>query len=209
MRIIGYCHILLQNHWYSVVIEQVRILLTSGLYDVCETINVGCVGSRAEREIFKKLILNLYPKFKLRYFSQNVREYEFPTLALIEKEKGDYAGFYFHTKGITRPFETYINHWREWCNESILNRWQEHYKRILQGYEVSSVNEMKSPDHFSGNFWWFNRKYINKLPPVRSLNHNNRFTAEQWICMCKNRKTYAKEFIEPGRDVFKIKYKTS
>jgi len=207
MIIKGFYHVYLCNHWYSIAIDQVRILLTSGLYDACAEINVGLVGNPKEKVIFQRLISNLYPKFKIRYHSLNYKEYEFPTLALIEKDKSQYVGFYFHTKSVTRPFESYINHWRAWCNEAILCRWREHYERVCNGYDISSVNEMKSPDHFSGNFWWFNRAYINRLPKIKSLDHNNRFAAEQWICMCKDRKTYAKEFVEPGKDVFLIKYK--
>lgn len=207
MKIIGYYHCLLINHWYSVVIDQVRILLTSGLYDACTEINVGLIGELKEKVIFERLVSNLYPKFKIRYFSTNPQDYEFRTIELIEKDNSQYVGFYFHTKGITRPFESYINHWRSILNEFILWRWKEHYVRVCNGYDISSVNEMKSPDHFSGNFWWFNRKYINRLPKVKSLDHNNRWHPEQWICMCADRKTYAKEFVEPGKDVFLIQYK--
>jgi len=31
---------------------------------------------------------------------------------------------------------------------------------------------------------------------------NNRFQEEQYICICKDRHTYSKEFIKPRRDVF-------
>ena len=44
--------------------------------------------------------------------------------------------------------------WANWLNEAILCRWQEHYERVCNGWDASSVNRMYSPDHFSGNFWW-------------------------------------------------------
>jgi hypothetical protein len=91
--------------------------------------------------------------------------------------------------------------------EAILNRWEEHYNHVTTYYDVSSVNEMKDPDHFSGNFYWFNREYINRLPKIDKLQLGNRFHAEQWSCMCKDRKAYAREFVEPGRDVFTMQYK--
>jgi hypothetical protein len=71
---------------------------------------------------------------------------------------------------------------------------------------VSSVNFMKSPDHFSGNFWWFNRRYIDKLPRIDTLDLENRFHAEQYIAMGKG-KFYYPEFQEPGETAFLMKYK--
>lgn len=208
MKIKGFWHIWLTAHWYSVVAGQLRILLTSGLYDACEEINIGLIGTDQDIELFKKLFVDNYPKLKIRVTSFSPHKYEFLTLKLIEEDNSEYVGFYFHTKAVTRPFEPIINHWREWLNESILNRWQEHFERVCNGYDASSVNRMYSPDHFSGNFWWFNRSFINKLPKIDSLDKTNRFHAEQWIMMKKGR-FYAEEFCEPGRDVFTMKYKKS
>ncbi len=207
MRIRVYYHIYAVNHWYSVVVDQLRILLTSGLYDACESISVGFIGFAEDKQLFDRLIVRQYPKFDVRHYSNEPSEYEFPTLKLIEDDQGDYVGCYFHTKAVTRPFEPIINHWRHWLDESIINRWSTHYENVCNGYDASSVNYMQSPDHFSGNFWWFNRKYIDRLPKIDTLDKTNRYHAEQWICMCKKRNLYATEFVEPGRDVFTIQYK--
>lgn len=204
-----FCHIFLTNHWYTVFSEQMRILFTSGLYDACEEINIGCVGHPREKEYLEKFFIDLYPKLHIRYFNIDPRVYEFPTLQLIEDCKSDYIGCYFHVKGVTKFNDTIINHWRSWLNESILNRWEEHVSHIKEGYDVSSVNYCcppKHPKHFSGNFWWFNREYINRLPKIDSLNHSNRWSAEQWICKGVG-KYYAREFVESGRDTFLVQYK--
>lgn len=200
----GFWHVYLVNHWYSVVTDQLRILLSSGLYDRSEIIKIGCIGTVAERDLFLKLIIALYPKLSLEYFSTNPLEYEFPTLRLIQNDNSRYVGYYFHTKAVTRPSDTVINHWRAWLNESILNRWQGHYENVVGLYDVSSVNFIESPRHYSGNFWWFNRSYINKLINIDMLDHKNRFAAEQWICRYRKGNFFHKEFIEPGRDIFKI-----
>lgn len=207
MIIKGFAHWYLINDWYAIVAGQVRILLTSGLYDACEEINIGCIGFPEDKALLEKFITNLYPKIKIKYYSVDPGEYEFPTLRLIENDNSPYIGFYFHTKGVTRPFEPNIINWRLWLEEAILNRWREHANRVETYYDVSSINEMKSPDHFSGNFWWFRREYINRLPKIDTLDKTNRWHPEQYICMCKDRKTYSKEFIEPGRDTFLMQYK--
>jgi hypothetical protein len=207
MNIKGFWHIWLHTIWHSICANQMRILLTSGLYDACEEINIGLIGLPEEIAQFKKLFSDLYPKLKIRIISGNPGEYEFLTLRLIEQDTSEYVGFYFHTKGITRPFETNISNWREWLNEAILNRWVEHCDRVCTcGYDVSSVNRMYSPDHFSGNFWWFNRQFINKLPKIGTLELHDRFQAEQYICKARGN-FYAEEFVEPGQDVFIMKYK--
>ena len=206
MKIKGFVHLYLINHWYSIVIDQLRIILTSGLYDACEEINIGCIGTPQEKALLERLVVNLYPKLKIKFYSEDPLVYEFETLRLIENDKSKYVGFYFHAKAVTKPSETIINHWRAWCNEAILWRWREHYGRVTNDWDASSVNFCKSPDHFSGNFWWFNRNWIDRLPEIDRLDWGYRYSAEQWICK-GNGRFYAEEFMEPGRDTFLIKYK--
>jgi len=186
-------------------VDQLRIMLTSGLYDECEEISIGCLGPSSERAFFEKHIISQYPKLKIKYHSENPLEYEFPTLRLIEDDRSDYVGFYIHTKGVTRPFESVINHWRVYLNEMVLARWREHRDRVENGYDVSSCNFLKSPDHFSGNFWWFRSSYINECPAIDTLDLNNRWHAEQYICM-RHGNFYSIPHIEPSEAVIKFKY---
>lgn len=174
-------HVCLINHWYSVVAGQMRIILTSGLYDQCSEINIGCTGPEEEFEFLLNKFASLYPKIKVFYFGEKINLYEFPTLGLIQRDPDDFVGLYFHAKGVTKPFDSETNRWREWLNEAIINRWPVHYQNIRDGYDVSSVVLKSNPDHFSGNFWWFNRAYIDKLPPIDKMLWNNRYSAEQWI----------------------------
>jgi len=206
MKVKGFWHIYAVNHWYSVVIDQMRVLLTSGLYDECEEISIGLISLPDEKLFLEKYIVNNYPKLKIKSYSTNPTDYEFPTLRLIEEDRSSYVGFYFHSKGVTRPFETVVNHWRVFLNEHVLNQWREHRERVEGKYDASSVNYLKAPDHFSGNFWWFNRSYIDRLPPLEVLDHSNRYHAEQWICMGHG-KLYYPEFREPGETSFTFKYK--
>jgi hypothetical protein len=205
MKVKGFWHIWMTAHWFTVITDQMRILLTSGLYDECEEINIGCIGSVAERDFLQKYVVDVYPKLKIKYFSERAEDYEFPTLRLIEEEEGHYVGFYFHTKGVTRPFEVVIQVWRNYMNEKILNLWREHYDRVEIEYEVSSMGYLKDPNHFSGNFWWFRRDYIDRCPAIDALDLKNRYHSEQWICMA-NPKFYSIPHIEPGDAIFPMKY---
>lgn len=207
MQIKGFWHCYLINSWYTIITDQLRILLTSGLYDACEEISIGCIGSPTDKLFLEMFFINLYPKLKIKYHSVKAEDYEFPTLQMIEADNSEYAGFYFHTKAVTRPFDVMQNHWRAYLNEMIIYRWREHRDRIENGYDVSSVNFMKSPDHFSGNFWWFNRRYIDRLPKIDTLDHSYRWGAEQWICKSKGKFYYPAEFFDYSKDTFLMQHK--
>ena len=206
MKIKVFWHIWCTAHWYTVVENQMRILLTSGLYDECEEINIGCIGAPEQKAFLDKYFVDVYPKLKIKYYSNRPEDYEFPTLRLIEADDSYYVGLYFHTKAVTRPFEVPINHWRSLMEEMVINRWREHRERVEGEYDVSSIGYLKSPNHFSGNFWWFKRSYINRCPPIDTLCLTNRFHAEQYICMGKPN-FYSTPHVEPGDAVFPIKYK--
>ena len=208
MIIKGFWHIFMVNHWYSVIEDQLRILLMSGLYDACEEISIGCLGTQVEKHFLEMYIVNPYSKLKIKYHSERSEDYEFPVLQLIEDDKSDYAGFYFHAKGVTKPFDTVVNHWRTMLNEAVINQWRGHYQNIINGYDASSINFKKSPDHFSGNFWWFNRAYFDRLPKISSLNLTDRWQAEQLICTRgANGKFIYSDFKEPGDTVYLMEYK--
>ena len=199
MIIKGFYHILLQHHWYSIVVDQLRILITSGLYDSCGAIYISCIGDDRQKDFLDRLFIRQYPKLKVIYYGTNPKEYEFPALRYIEQMEGDYVGFYFHTKGVTKPNDTVKAHWRSLLNEAILNQWNIHYKNVaFRRYDVSSINYLESPDHFSGNFWWFNRNYIRNLPKIDSMNLNNRYNAEQWVC-----RGHGRYFVMPFKNAAK------
>jgi len=206
MKVKGFWHIHMVNHWFSIVMDQLRIVVVSGLYDACEEISIGCIGSPADKDYLERLVIAEYPKFKIKYSSTRAEDYEFPTLHLIEEDKESFVGFYFHTKAVTRPFDVMQNYWRAHMNEMVLNRWEENYQQILAGNDVSSINYLRNPDHFSGNFWWFNRSYIDKLPKIEALNPTYRWDAEQWICRSSG-KYYYPSYFDHSKDTFKILHK--
>jgi hypothetical protein len=201
MKIKGFWHVWAVNSWYVIFAHQMRVLLSSGLYDACEEISLGVIGSPSEKYFLEMYFVRQYPKLKIKYWSERAEDFEFPTLRLIVADNTEYAGFYFHTKGVSRPFETVVSHWGMFLLEAVINQWKGHYQNILNGYDASSVNYMESPNHFSGNFWWFNRAYINRCAPIESLDPTNRYHAEQWICTGNGKYIYS-PFTEPGDTLF-------
>jgi hypothetical protein len=43
MKIRGFAHLWMVNDWYVIFSHQMRVLLSSGLYDACEEINIGII----------------------------------------------------------------------------------------------------------------------------------------------------------------------
>jgi len=181
MMIKLFWHICMVNHWRDIVREQIVLLTTSGLYDACSEIHIGCVGLERNRRTLELFILRHYPKLKLAYHSNTLQEYEFPTLHLIEQDNSDYIGFYFHTKGVTKPKDTMQPKERQFLNEMMIEQWRLHVMIIETGYDVSALSYQSIPNKFSGNYFWFHRQRINRLMPLDTLDHSNRYNAEKWI----------------------------
>lgn len=77
--------------------------------------------------------------------------------------------FYFHTKGVSRK-EFVFQERRKILNYYIL----EHFKlciELLENYDVVGCSLYQFPQlHFSGNFWWTHKSYLDSLP--KSINKN-------------------------------------
>lgn len=163
-----------------------NILKTSGLYDECAEINVGCLGIKKNLDFLKKDLIARHEKINLKFYSPIPMLYEYPTLSLIEDDNTEYLGFYFHLKGVTRPKDPMQVKERQYLNDMMLGHWRHHVFILETGYDIASLNYLTIPKRFSGNYFWFNRKIIDKLPRLETLDHNNRFFAEKWIYMNKN-----------------------
>lgn len=192
MKILGFYHILMKNHFLEIVSEQMNCIIESGLYDRVEEIQVGAVGDQKELQELHNL-LGAYPKFIINYFGYDILQYEFPTLDLLKKraEKEDFYTFYIHTKGASfdKSHERGYcggNYWRGYMNFYTILNWRNALAEIEKGTDVCGVKLRGTADlpskrlHFSGNFFWTHSAYVQKLPAIEKLNRTNRFEAEFW-----------------------------
>lgn len=194
MKIIGFYHVLLKNHWREIVQEQIDCIVNSQLYVNCEHISIGCIGEEKEKDQLVMMLAN-YPKFRGCYFGEDITKYEFPTLDMLkhyaDSQDEDCAIFYIHTKGASfeksnqRGYEG-GNYWRGYMNFYNITNWENALHEIEMGYDVVGVKlrTVKEPPahrlHFSGNYFWTHSSYVKKLPAIASLNKQNRFEAEFW-----------------------------
>ena len=177
------------NNYYEVITEQFKIMKSSGLYNACDVIYVGCLGD--PKELRNVSMLFDKTKVKVDVYNSKMDFYEFITLKhlkYIADTTEPFYGFYIHTKGVSYQ-NVYEGgeYWRDYMNHYILKKWKENIKRLDNGSDLCGVkllDEKSAPAyklHYSGNFFWFRSVYVMKLPSVDNLDITNRFTAEVWI----------------------------
>ena len=188
-RIVGFYHVFAINNWIEVVLEQIEMMLSSGLYDAAEAIYIGFNGSQHDLETFKRVTGNL-PKISVARVSDNALDYEFTTLRVMlqQAERDDFYGFYLHSKGVTSAFvqsHVSINRWRDCLNHYTISRWAWNVEKLNGGYNSSGVQYKdfvpNFPPHYSGNFFWFDSPLIKTLAPLTPEFCTDRFNAERWL----------------------------
>lgn len=201
MKIYGiYFVALMMNNWKEIVSEQIHKILNSELYKKTDKLYVRVFyEDNQELESFKQLIQG-YEKIELSYTNQN--EYEFGALRILKdlSKKENFYCYYLHSKGVSITEETYKKHkpnmsyvdvkkaitsWRHYMEYFLIEKYQECIRYLNKGFDTCGVQLRDTPRtdylHYSGNFWWVNSSYIEKLPEIDSLDTNNRMLAEFWI----------------------------
>lgn len=199
--VLGFWHICMINKYQEIISEQLDLMVSSGLYDRSKNIFVSCVGSDSELQNVNKL-LEKYNKIKIQSHRENIEEYEFPALEMIQnasKSNDSFRCFYIHTKGVSWPDHEGGKHWRDYMNYYIIEKWKDNIDRLSSGYDTCGVKLISKgfPLHYSGNFWWANSEYIKKLKPVSDLDKKDRFSAEMWLCSNNpNTSTLCQKFVD-------------
>jgi hypothetical protein len=193
-------HVLLENHWYTVVKDQLEKIKSSGLiYNFSEiyiTLSSGEELTSVERN---KQIQFFYDHFvnyvyeedifygkKFEILESKKSEFEYPTLETAidtSKKSKDFIGLYLHTKGVSSP--NYIkDHWREAMNVGCIDNWKDHVNKINEGYDMSGINFFESNKNYkeykgfySGNFFFFNPEFFSNVD-FSIIDKSNRFYAE-------------------------------
>lgn len=203
----GYLHIAAMGTpaIYSILGEITGRLLESGLYGKTNSIHVGIVGDAKQAEELYELILKVYPKFVIRYYSQNLGEFEWATLRWLREDAlANYEGYvwYAHTKGVSQMGNPSVHPliqrnatwWRNVMCHDIFTKHLEAIRLLDDGDVAAGPLFISGPDrypqddfggvvsdiprHFSGNFWWSKYSYIKTLP-VPDM--TSRQEAEFWI----------------------------
>lgn len=160
MRIAVFYHVYQGTNWRQLFDEQIGLLISSGLAQNAELIHVGINGHdlpNAPESNFR-VVLNPLP-----------HDEETPTLLALQQfcaENKDVHVLYMHTKGITQPMQS-THDWRKIMEYFCVERWADCIDK-LQTHDAVGCLYMDECyygffPHFSGNFWWANSSYINRL----------------------------------------------
>lgn len=211
MKLLAFYHVLLVNHWVEIVLEQMKYMVDSGLYDAVDKIYVGCLGRNYEYDKLKSLMSD-FPKAEIVYHDQNVKQFEFATLRILKDNvdtKDNFYGLYFHTKGVTwsknKLAWAYFGggHWRQYMGYYNIMKWKDCIAKLDEGFDTCGVKLIAANEppayrlHYSGSFFWFKSEYAKQLPKINSLNLNDRFQAEFYICSANAKAaTLCQDFID-------------
>jgi hypothetical protein len=176
-KIYIYFHICQINNWIEIVTYIYELILTSGLIDIIDELCIGVLGN----DIIKLKQILSHEKVRIVYISNNLNEYERPTLyKLYDRcQYEECKVLYIHSKGVTRPGVASIVAWLKYLCYFNIERYYDCIK-ILDNYDICGTEWMDFvgitdpkhrylgdkyiSDHFRGNFFWSNSYYIRKLP---------------------------------------------
>ena len=186
MKIHIFYHIALIGKSYEPIISStIDKLISSELYKRADSIHLGVLGDIDKLDFINYEKLS---KFKIVYHSNDLEEFERPTLNYLwlHAQDNDAYYLYIHTKGVANPLwghvkksDIYARDWRNLLEYFTVLKWQ-NCVELLQDKDCVGINyKTHLGKHFSGNFWWSKSSYIRKLPkPVPEC---DRFVYEKWL----------------------------
>jgi hypothetical protein len=196
--VIAYHAYMYKTHWMEMMVEQCRLLITTGLYQAADKLYIGVIestdrdpkhgrewlgnfwkasSSKEEAKTPSKVEIVFYPDNKEEANTMKwVRDY-------AKKNPGDYV-LYFHTKGISK-YSLATEDWRRYMEYFNIENWRDCVQKLNEGYDCCGVmwnshTPIGTHPHFSGTFWWASTDYINTLNP-EYLELEWRFYREFWI----------------------------
>jgi hypothetical protein len=194
-----FIHICMIENWETIFNDQINTIKKSGLYDICEKIHIGLLGNINN---FNNIIFN-DEKFNILYIDSRINLYEINTINFIKyfclNIEYEIYILYIHTKGVRKAGnENVTTSWRKMMEYFLIENYQ-HCINNLHNYDTIgnnivnmycvNMNEIcvnkNHTYHYSGNFWWSKKSYIDKLTflniDLSKSNINTRYVAENWI----------------------------
>ena len=179
MKTTGFIHCATIGNWEEILIEQIVKIKKTKLYEFSDRIHLGILGTENFSLNDNKFIIHKNPSIELAE--------EF-TLGRIQKEKSDLV-WYIHTKGVSKHNSKnykFIKQWRKTMEYIVIDKFKECVEKLKEN-DVCGCFWNDQVPHFSGNFWWANLQYINKLEEINSWCKKNfpklynRFKHELWV----------------------------
>jgi hypothetical protein len=191
-----FMHISIIENWEEIFNDQIKYIKSTGLYDKIEKIHLGILGN-IDRSYFND------EKFDILFIDNRLDLYELNTINYIKNicSHIDYEIYilYIHAKGVRKAGnEEVIKSWRKMMEYFLIENFEKciNYLNIYDTLGCNAINKYctdfdkisinkNHAYHYSGNFWWSKKSYIDKLPFIEILLNNEsyltRYKAENWI----------------------------
>jgi hypothetical protein len=179
-------HIFCDGDYKNIVSSQIQRLISSGLYEWCDVVEVTCVDTQNKFEGIEETFQGLD---KVKLFKTNDNAYEFWGINKVWELSQQYNGqvLYFHAKGVSNLYTNLqnketnqwksegVSYWRDMMEYFLIDNYQECLNKLL---EYDSCGAVLNHGWFWGNFWWSNLSHIRKNPKP---NREGRWYYEDWL----------------------------
>lgn len=206
-------HITQINHWQEILQEQIKLLITSGLYDAASKIYYS-LATQKEQPI------NLPDKYQ-RIITAPLNTYEVPLIKELHEQAkliNTPSYFcYFHLKGVSYPkgnsYHENTVAWRKTMQKVVIKNWRYCVSYLVEGYDTVGCEWHGKPynhitvnePHWHGNFWWASSEYLKTLPDVYDCDGwgEHKCKAEVWLG--SNKKARIKSLMQFNKDLQRYK----
>jgi hypothetical protein len=184
-----YLHTYCRKDYQSIVLDKIRKIKLSGLWDKINKFYIPVSGMREQDKEFFEDLKFLSNKIKIFEHKEPVFNNEPDTLNFIrnraEKFENNTPILYMHTKGVS--YEHYIVNknvkaWVRYLDLFVIGHWKECIQSLSTHDVAGGCYNDEPKKHFSGNFWWANSDYIKTLPYLDKENIKPLERGEFWIC---------------------------
>lgn len=216
-KVYVYVHVCVLNNYQEVLINILNHIYDSGLYDRLNKLRLSIVGNSVEFKNWFDTLTYDTTKIQLIFPTTRINTFEFHTLhnLFIDAISEDFYCLYLHTKGVSKQTNPNIKDWVDYLLYFTVDKFQncllelENFDTVgvnltgdsenmksnpaLWGYVVKGESVSRTPQHYSGNFWWSKSDNIRKLPdPLYYASYEQyeryRVACECWICLNPNLK---------------------
>jgi len=170
-------------------IEQMKLMVDSGLYDAASEIYVGLNGGDDDVVFCRD---HLPVGCILIPHGEGAKSL-LPTMRYLQEwfpGHEDWAVYFWHMKGVTHPGDPMRQAWRACMEKHIIKDWHNCVGLLSKG-DVDSVgchwlhgtDEGRPVDFWGGVFWWTTAKFLLTLPPLipECKTRAQWYASEHWI----------------------------
>jgi hypothetical protein len=178
----------------SLFLEQMAVLVKSGLAEAAQEFFIGFNGSRGD---WAFVCDNTPAKAKILQHGENARSL-LPTMRFLQDwlpGHEDWAVFFSHAKGACHPNDPLTTRWRNCMTRHCITNWRRCVADLEAGYDAVGChwlhNRPNDPNadrwgansYFGGVFWGSKARYLLTLPPLPDLatDRHSFYLPELWL----------------------------